>query len=357
MNALIRTFTDFGPGDRFLGLIIVASLSFAAFSISFVAAALVLRWRNLRKARRWNVLEERWEAELLDFIAGDITADALRTRISRDDSRYFIDYLTRFARRMRGSERKMVEELAAPYLPLIVRQLRSRQAATRSRAVRSLSLLGLKSYAPEIIGALDDASPIVAMTAARELSRRENPQYAPAVLLRLERFRDWSPAFLAAMLAGIGPDAATFLRGTLANERQPSSVRAVAADALRALNDLPAADVAATALLRERQRDVVAAALRLLKQCGNAKHATAIRPLAHNPDDLIRAQALSALGTLGDSRDVSTLTAALSDPSIWVASHAAQALLANAGRSVLDGIAASAHPRADLARQVLVEAS
>ena len=357
MNALIRTFTDFGPGDRFLGLIIVASLSFAAFSISFVAAALVLRWRNLRKARRWNVLEERWEAELLDFIAGDITADALRTRISRDDSRYFIDYLTRFARRMRGSERKMVEELAAPYLPLIVRQLRSRQAATRSRAVRSLSLLGLKSYAPEIIGALDDASPIVAMTAARGLSRRENPQYAPAVLLRLERFRDWSPAFLAAMLAGIGPDAATFLRGTLANERQPSSVRAVAADALRALNDIPAADVAATALLRERQRDVIAAALRLLKQCGNAKHATAIRPLAHNPDDLIRAQALSALGTLGDSRDVSTLTAALSDPSIWVASHAAQALLANAGRSVLDGIAASAHPRADLARQVLVEAS
>ena len=357
MNALIRTFTDFGPGDRFLGLIIVASLSFAAFSISFVAAALVLRWRNLRKARRWNVLEEHWEAELLDFIAGDITADALRTRISRDDSRYFIDYLTRFARRMRGSERKMVEELAAPYLPLIVRQLRSRQAATRSRAVRSLSLLGLKSYAPEIIGALDDASPIVAMTAARELSRRENPQYAPAVLLRLERFRDWSPAFLAAMLAGIGPDAATFLRGTLANERQPSSVRAVAADALRALNDIPAADVAATALVRERQRDVIAAALRLLKQCGNAKHATAIRPLAHNPDDLIRAQALSALGTLGDSRDVSTLTAALSDPSIWVASHAAQALLANAGRSVLDGIAASAHPRADLARQVLVEAS
>lgn len=356
MNQLMQAFAALDARDRLLVVLILASVLFALFSLSFAAAALLLRWRNLQKARRWSALEQEWEMRLLDLVSGDLAPDALRSHISDNDAMYFVDYLTRFAQRMRGAERRLVEEVATPYLPRIALQLRSRRAGTRARAIRTLSLLGLNEYGSLIIPALDDPSPIVAMTAARELCRRENPHFAPAVLTKLDRFQEWSRAYLSAMLAGIGPGAATFLRGTLANTRESAIVRAVAADALRTLNDIPSADIAAKLLGRVTHRDLVAAALRLVGQCGDARHTAAVRTLVRDPDELIRAQALSALATLGTREDLPSLQAALNDQSIWVASHAARALLANAGRAALDSLAASNHPRAELARAVLIEA-
>lgn len=279
----------------------------------------------------------------------------MRARVARVDDLYFAGFLARFASRLRGAERDRIAELAAPYLPRVARQLSSRAAGMRARAVRTLSLLGLREYSYGIIAALDDRSPLVAMTAARALSRREQPDFAPAVLMRLRRFLDWSPSFLSAMLAGIGPDAAQYLRGVLADTSEPGPVRVVAANALRALHDLEAADVAAAVARTSNDRDLSAAALRLMRECGRAPHAAVARARARGDDDVVRAQAIGALRTLGDVHDVPLLTRALDDESIWVVWHAARALLAIGGRNALEALVVSGHGRADIMREVLSE--
>ncbi len=353
MNTLGDQAAGLQGADALLGILIASAIAFALLACAFVAAALLLRWRNLRKQRRWDALEANWESLLLDYLGGDIDAVTLRTHVSAPDALYFVDFLSRYASRLRGTERERIGEVASPYLPRIEAQLRARLPGVRARAVRTLSLLGLTDYSYGIIAALDDPSPFVAMTAARALSRREQPEFAAAVLLKLHRFSDWSPAFLSAMLAGIGASAAPYLRGTFRDEREPAPVRIVAADALRALGDLAVADAAADVARKSGDRNLTAAALRLLRTCGRAPHAAVARLLAAGNDEVVRAQAIGALGTLGDARDVPLLVAALDDSSIWVAWHAAGALLAVGARTTLESMVVAGHARSDVMREVL----
>ena len=357
MNGFYAPFATLDVGGRLLVLMAAASIVLAIIAIALAITTLVLRQRHLRTALRWKGLEARWESELLDMLSGDRAADVLTDRVSPSDALYFVDYLSRFARRLRGSERAIIVDVAAPYLPRMARQMHAPRAVVRARAVRTLSLLGIHEYAPAIIAALDDRSPLVAMTAARELTRREQPDFANAVLERLSQFRHWSPEFLATMLAAIGPDAASPLRTMFGNARELLEVRVVAADALRMLNDIPSADIAADLASGRNDRDLVAASLRLLKACGSPRHAPCVRALAGHVDDVVRMHACAALGTLGDAEDVPMLVAALDDRSTWVAWRAANALRVAGGRTALERFAATAHPRADLAREALAESA
>ena len=107
-------------------------------------------------------------------------------------------------------------------------------------------------------------------------------------------------------------------------------------------------------LQTERERELVTAALRLLKRTGRPEHSAILRELCNSPDFVIRAHAVSALASLGNARDIQQLRRFFEDPSSWVAIHAAWALKEGGGE-VLRELVASHHPRAKLALQVLSE--
>jgi len=355
MNWLAARLSDFGLRDQLFVAITAATFVFALVAAGCAAVAGWLRWQNIRTARRWTELETRWESDVLDLLGGEVDAGVVTARVAPADALYFVDYLSRFARRLRGSERLLIAEVAAPYLASAAGQLRASSATARARAVRTLSLLGLRQHAADVIAALDDPSPLVAMTAARELTRRGQADFANAVLARLSRFRDWSPEYLATMLAAIGPDAAAPLRAIFGAETELLSVRVVAGDALRLLNNVEASGLAESIATRDTNRELTSVALRLLRACGGPQHAHVARAMSTHADSVVRMHACAALGTLGDAQDIPRLAAALDDPSVWVAWRAAHALLAVGGRAVLERTADSVHPRADLARETLAE--
>ena len=305
--------------------VVIAGL--CVLSAAFGVATLVFRFANARKARRRGALERRWETALLDVLAGDAPADTLRVLVGPRDRSFYVAVRLRLLRRLRGSERDAVIALVQPYLDAIAWQLGSRSAEVRARAVQTLSLVGADTYRAEVRRALDDPSPLVAMVAARALARGRDPEHAAAILQHLERFDEWSPRFLAAMLASMGPDAAAPLCDTLADPSRPAAVRAVAADALGALHDLPAADVAAAVLGTTADREIVAACLRLLAALGRPAHLPRIRPLLASDDAVVRAVATRALASLGSVAEREQLRAALEDPSPWVALEAAEGLM------------------------------
>jgi HEAT repeat protein len=81
-----------------------------------------------------------------------------------------------------------------------------------------------------------------------------------------------------------------------------------------------------------------------------------VRRLATAADDVVRAQALRALGAVGSEQDVPMLLAAMEDAAPWVALGAARGALEAGARSELLELASSDRPAAALARQVLSEA-
>lgn len=337
-------------------LLLGAILVVLALSVLFALTAALLRYRNGRMATRWRALEGRWESLLMEVLAGDAPRRALWERVRPGEEMYFVDYLLRFARRLRGAARVQLSELAAPYLPAVVERARRGDPERRARAVETLALLGYYNHAQLIVEALRDPSPLVAMVAARGIARQQDPRHIRSVVAGLGRLTNWSPRHLSYTLASIGTLAVPALRAALVDPARPPATRAIVADALGRLQDPRAADLAAELLPHTAERELSAALLRLLEAAGAPRHGHAAYALLNSPDPVIRAQAVSALATISGTTDPECFRPGLEDASTWVAIHAARALRDLGHRGLLRDMIGASHPRAALARQVLTEA-
>jgi HEAT repeat protein len=342
-------------GDRGLWILLVTIAALVVLAFAFGAYTIYLRIRTDRRERRWRVLTAKWEEPILLAVEDPDQVQVLHDLVAPSERLHFVRFILEYSRRVRGEERQILRELAAPYLAPIADRLDSPFSEIRTRAVQTLGTLGLPRYAPRLIDALDDPSPLVAMVAAWSLCLEQNPEYAPAVLRHVERFQFWSRTFVASLLASLGPGAAPVLRTTLRDGRTPPWVRAATAEALRTLDDFDAGDAAAEVVAREHDPELVAAAMRLLTRVGRPEHAEIIRARCASPDYSLRASAIAALGVLGSGDDHPRLLGAMSDPSPWVAIQAARGLVAAGGTALLEDLRDSDHPRSLLAAQVLEE--
>jgi len=327
-----------------------------ALSIVFAALTVRLRVLNDRKSERWTRLEATWEPLILEALTAPDSAEQLHEAVSEGDRILFLAFLLRYHRRVEGEEREVISELARPYLPLLLPKLSDRSAETRGRALQTLAELGLPEYLGSLLHALGDDSLVVEMIAARSICRRGVVQGFPEVLARLSHFSLWSRQFLASMLVMIGPDAAPLLGEVVRDRARTVRDRAVCLDALRALHDLSAVQLASGILSDESDTELFASALRCMEDLGFESHAPLVRPHVHAVDQVVRAAAVSALGALGSDEDRTLLLACMEDESSWVALEAARGLSALGGRNALLQIAAGDDDEATLARQVLAEA-
>ncbi|UCH10254.1 MAG: HEAT repeat domain-containing protein [Fidelibacterota bacterium] len=352
---MIPFIKEFAFRDQVFFILSLTILVSLVLVFLFAISTIYLRLRNMRKAKRWRALEGKWEPIILDYLDGERTVDDVRSQVGEKESLYFLDFTLRFAQRLRGEENEAIDRLAEPYLSLLVKRSVKGDASQRARALRTLSTLGLDRFSDNIIAALDDPSPLVAMIAARALMHEDRPDYAEHVLARLHRFENWSQSYLASILTSVGVNITPALRNTLLDGNTPSRVRAITADALRELYILEAADDAYQVIATEKDRDLLAAALRLLRAVGRPEHLPHIRNLCRSEDFVIRAQALHALGSLGETEDLALLEQGFADESPWVALQSARGLKEAGGKSILLQLISTKHPQSDLARQVLAE--
>jgi HEAT repeat protein len=343
----------------FMGLLAIVIVLFIA-TLVFSAYAIVLRFRSQARDRRRAANADKWRNRLLLALVDGGEAKALQESIEEEERLPFVGFVVQYARRVRGEEREALARLVRPFLGPIAERAESDRVEIRARAIQTLGTLGLPDYAARVIAALDDPSPLVAMVAARTLALTGSHAHARAVLQKLPRFSGWNKRFLASMLAAMGPAVAPALRDGLSDERADARSRAVLAEALHLQGDPSAADVAAAVLATTSDRELLASVLRLLRDVGRPEHAEAVRAHVHSPDPVVRAQALRALGAVGDHSDIPCLVEAMRDSSPWAALHAAEGVRAAGGERVLAEIAASRDATdalGVLARQVLVGAA
>ncbi len=341
--------------DKILLLLIGSIALVFLLAMVFSVAAVALRMNNNAQAVKWKKLEEKWETGIIELIAGGRDYERLWRHIGKNEELYFVDFLLRFARRLQGAERYVLSDLARPYLPLVAASVKQGNTECRASAVQALTILGLPAYAENVIEALNDPKPLVAMIAARALAREQYVEHAQKIIDNLARFGTWTTGFLASMLSSLGPSAAPILRKSFADPGLSSPVCTVLAESLRELHDVQAGDLAAQRVAREDDREVLTACLRLLSEVGHPQHCEVIRPLVASPDFVVRAHAITALAALGSVDDAPTLREAFWDSSPWVALRAAKGLLELGKAAILIELAGVPESRALLARQVLAE--
>jgi len=336
-------------------IVVIAVLLVCTVVLS--AYAIMMRFRHAANAKAAQDLKERWRDPVLGAVADPTLVPSVQGLVGDEDAIPFLGFVIEYARRVRGEEKGVLRDLVKPFLPRMVERAHVRRVEMRAWAIQTLGTLGLPEYEDEVVAALDDPSELVAMVAARGLARQETPQYASAVLERLDRFSGWNRHFLASMLAAIGPSASEVFRTGLADEGRAPWIRGVMAEALLQQGDFLAGDTAAEVVRTVGERDLLASALRLLTAVGRPEHAEVIRRHCDSEDTVVRAQAFRALGSLGGQEDVPVLVEAMGDQSPWPALYAARGARDAGGRAVLAGLVASGHPSASLAEQVLAEES
>jgi len=337
-----------------LVLMLVIVLLFVG-TVLLSAYALAMRAVHVRREKELGQLSERWLKPVLGAVGDPDLVPSVQQLVEDDEAIRFLDFVIEYARRVRGTERGTLRELARPFLPRVVARAEAHGTEMRAWAIQVLGTLGLPEYEEQVVDALDDPSPLVAMIAARALAREETPQYAPAVLARLDRFGGWNRMFLASMLAAMGPDVSEELRRGYANPSIAPGTRAVMAEALLLQGDFLAGDVAAAVVRAGRDTDLLASSLRLLASVGRPEHVDVVRPHCRSEDPVVRGQALRAMGPLGDAQDVPALLEAMHDASPWPALYAARGARDAGGREALAGMVATGSGRASLAEQVLHE--
>ena len=349
-------FVRLAQEDRLLAIIAAASLVLLLIAVFFGLVTIGLRLRSLRRQVVRTRLEQHWEPLVLGVLTGETPVAEVQRVIASGDELFFVAYLLRFMDRFSGMEIGVLRDLARPYLPRVAAQLRSGRAEVRARALQTLVRFGFEGAESDVVAALDDESPTVAMVTARALASGEPPQFAGEILRRIHRFRHWNPLYLASLFSGMGSAVIPELRRIYADAELEPVVRRVAADALHDLDDIGAADTAHGIVANGGDVELVGASLRLLARVGRPEHADVARRALEHADPLIRLRAAEALGVVGGENDLLRLRAAIDDPSPWVAMAAARALVRARGSDLLRSLADEESPRGTLAREVLAEA-
>jgi HEAT repeat protein len=357
MDNLLSFIQQLNLWDSTLVWIILSTAFLFILACALTLMTLYLRISNSRKAKRWKTLEVHWEKRILPILAGDKPFVTIHQHVHKKDQLFFVDFLSRYATRFRGDELKIIIQMAAPYLPILQKRINRHDPERRARAIKTLALLGFQEYIQNIIKALDDPSPLVAMVAARSLVHEKNPDYAKFVIQKLHRFDQWSTSFLTATLAAVGPHIIPALHSTLSDKTTPSRTRTVAVNALQQLNDIESTDIAVEILQSTDDTELIASCLRYIGRIGYTKHIPIVRSFLQHPNFAIRTNATRTIGMLGSPEDWPYLKHALLDESPWVAIQAAEGLRESDAYDILEEIALSDHPRAVFAQQVLEEES
>lgn len=310
--------------DVTVGLLVVS----LALTGAIALAAVVLHARAEHVERRRARRTARWTPRLLALLDGDVSAEAFAASIrphQRDD---MLRFLTTYAVRVKGGDRRRLAAAAAPLLSIARRRLTSRSPEWRAFGVHALGLLSEDAPLVTLGTALRDPSRRVGLAAARALAQTQNPLAARVMLTALSRFGGAHKANVTSLLTQFGLRAGEPIREAVVHRRTDPLARVAAIEALEQLSYVPASGDARALLTRpDVDRETRAALLRFLGAVGGSKDAAAVRPFCDSPDDVLRIHAVGALGRLQcGPEDTWRLRQALKDPNGWVALRASEAL-------------------------------
>ena len=306
-------------------VLLVASI---ALVVALAGAAVAINVRARVAENRRAAREARWTPRLLALLDGEVTPQAFAAEIQPRHHADLLRLLVTYAVRLKGEDRRRLAAAAVPLLPLARRRLASWFPERRAFGVHALGVLSENTPLVTLGAALRDPSRRVALAAARALAQSRSPRAVHVMLTSLSRFGGAHTANVASLLAGFGLRAGEPITAALVHPRTDARARVAAIDALQRLSYVPAAGAARELLSRPGvDRETQAAVLRLLADIGGAREAASVRPFLDSADDVLRIQAVGALGRLQcGPEDAVRLRRALKDPNRWVALQATNAL-------------------------------
>jgi hypothetical protein len=341
--------------DRIFLILIVSVMFLAVIVVLLALITLSLRLKNTLKAKRFRKLENIWQPLVLDVLDGKMAPVEIQKFVARKDHLFFIQYLVRITRQLRGEEQVVVKGLSEPFLHLLLRKLSRSHFDDKILALHLLSFIGIKGFEKQVKKIYLHANRAAGIVALRAMCQPEYNAFYPYILEHIDRFKNWNHNILASILANGGPDVAFWFRQIVADANRLEWTQILACDTLRLLSDIEAASIITQRIQQTTSRELLTAFLRYLEVAGSYKHMEEISYLAMSEDYVVRTNVIRTIGNVAPDSHIELLSEALSDPANWVVLNAAIALAKGGHGYILMDMISKKHPRSTIFNQVLAE--
>ena len=310
-----------------------SGLGAVALTLLFISWISILRAVHLRNERRKREFLSVWRNLLnesaLPFPDHSQLPIAWRLpAIARKDIIFFLSYWNHLQNSVRGETRERLNILvrSTGMDHAIRRMLKNGSNAEKLLAIVSLGYLGESSDTAALKELLSSNQPIACFHAARALLRIDPNTLGELMTVILNR-SDLPTASIANILKEADPDVVSpilsrMLRHAYLEEATPQHMIRLIALTVAAH---PSAVHLSLRMIMDKTEDagVLAACLKVMRSPDDL---IKIRQFIGHPNWRVRVHAVSALGDMGEERDLESLIHLLSDPQWWVRYRAAQSI-------------------------------
>ena len=312
------------------------------------------RKRNIKKEERWNYFEEKWENPILETLAGSISEEKMLKLVEQGEELYWIDFLVKYAKRLKGSELIIIRSLASPYLDIIKKRADIlSDPEYQARALRTLSQLGDEKYLDMLLDGLKSNSPLVVMIASRELALKGHPEHGKEIVNSLENYIHWDHHFLSAMISNMGTSFLETLREKFLSQETSIELKTVIARSLIKLGDQNASASALELLKSETDLRLINSAIYIVENLGTVDDLEIIRPFIEHEQPSVRISALRAISGLSLSDETDLYKMMFSDTEAAVVLALIEILVNNKNSEILKCFASGKTTKSMLAKEAL----
>lgn len=345
------------PSDTLLRLTLVSGIAVFVLTVLLVAAIAFMRAIANHRVRRQKEVTATWMPIIHRTIEGleNPTLPAIARRDQAVVLGLWIHYFQYLRGKARINLRRLAYDIGLDHISSVL--LHHRNMAQRALAVVALGNMNAPEAWDEMVRLSNDDSPMLSLLAGRAMLRI-NPEWAvPLLLAQLSHRDDWPMTriggiFEEAPAAVVVPHLREALRWV-----SPTGTPRILS-LLRLIHVEESWLLLEPLLAPHQSPNLLAAALRATNE---PRARASVLLLAAHEDWVVRAQAASTLGRIGQVGDEKLLKEMLGDPAWWVRYRAACALrnlpfVTRASLEALMNDENTDHFARDILRQALAEA-
>jgi hypothetical protein len=307
--------------DSQIAFAIWVGLAVTVMSVLLLAAVLVIRQLAQRRERNHLRAAKFWRGVLADSMRA---VPSRVPELAPGDMTGFVEAWNELHESPAGAENRGMLAVAEQVglAPKLERMIEHGRFHDRVMAIIAIGYLRSASSFSRLAALIDNASPIVSISAARALMRIDPQRAVQQVVPQIESRHDWVDGGIAQMLHEAGPEAVKDELGAAAL-RANDEVASRLVRFLAGVSPDAAAPVIARILAEPHDEHLVSTCLQVL---ADARDLDKARPLLAHDRWHVRMHAAAAIGRLGGAGDANALLPLLADPQWWVRYRTAQAL-------------------------------
>ena len=282
------------------------------------------RSRQRSRKRQFGI----WENLILEYLSGEVSSDKIAKEVRIKDFSLFSEFMEKYLKTLKGEDFQSLTHLLKEMglFDYNLKRLGSRKRWHRVYAAFFLGLMRDKEAVPALQKGLKDRDYLMSFASASGLAKSGQKEHLEETLSLLTQRKDLGPDKAAEVLLEFGNGICSELASILNRENVDIKWKCLIIDLLGYWHDLEAGPVLLKILHTSKDSEMKVRSIRSLGEMPYVEAAQALSNCLDGDNDLIRAEAVRALGRIGVSEYSGKMARFLGDRNWSVRYNTARAL-------------------------------